>query len=509
MVFWSSYWHAAGEHAQLGAAGVHIHVQRATARGRQWVAELEKPYNLQSLQLNTSDAAPLLEAMPSVPHSVREIELHLTGEDWQTNALDKIAGQLGSQATRLRSLVLRCSHASVYATTEPLESLSRLTGLTSLRMGPNPEDIFPHSSPLGFPRLPSFLQTLQHLQHLDISIADSAASASLPGMSFAPIRHIPDVKLTLRADTSIRAVQQLPASIATVSGLSSLTVQAFTFEDPGGWCTHAHFHLGPLASCQQLRHLELQLATWECEHCEAFELPGLQELSQLQRLKVSVTSRFVSLGQPGPRGAGQVQEVLLALPGMRPAKQLHIAASMRVVLRNSKVLARAADPGVLAHSILLEEPLPQRKPPAAPCAAASSSAAATPPKPGSKAGGSSSSGASDTSKVRDQAPAAAAAASSAAASQPMQQPQYVRAPAHVVISALRDLWPGMEVWQYPMRVPGISSWQQVKPELLCKVSSRDEVQQQLWQELVGAAGTGDLADADDVAGKGSDGMRLW
>lgn len=55
--------------------------------------------NLQSLQLNTSDAAPLLEAMPSVPHSVREIELHLTGEDWQTSALDKIADQLGSQVS--------------------------------------------------------------------------------------------------------------------------------------------------------------------------------------------------------------------------------------------------------------------------------------------------------------------------------------------------------------------------------------------------------------------------
>jgi hypothetical protein len=55
--------------------------------------------NLQSLQLNTCDAAPLLEAMPSVPHSVREIELHLTGKNWQTNALDQIADQLGSQVS--------------------------------------------------------------------------------------------------------------------------------------------------------------------------------------------------------------------------------------------------------------------------------------------------------------------------------------------------------------------------------------------------------------------------
>jgi hypothetical protein len=319
-------------------------------------------------------------------------------------------------------------------------------------------------------------------------------------MSFEPIRHIPDVKLTLRADTSIRAVQRLPASIAAVAGLSSLTVQAFTFEDPGGWCTSANFNLGPLASCKKLRYLELQLGTWECEHCEVFELPGLQELSQLSSLKVLVTSRFVGLGQ-------EVQEVLLALPGMRPAQQLHITTSMRLVLRNSKVLARAADPGVLAHSILLEEPLPQRKTPAAAAAAAAAATAGPAANTGSKNSSSSSVGL-DTARGRDQTPAAAAPAAAAASSAAADQPQYVRAPAHVVISALRDLWPGIEVWQYPMKVPGISSWQQVTPELLCKTSSRDDVQQQLWQQLVRAAGSGDLQDAD-VSGNSSGGMRLW
>jgi hypothetical protein len=39
-------------------------------------------------------------------------------------------------------------------------------------------------------------------------------------------------------------------------------------------------------------------------------------------------------------------------------------------------------------------------------------------------------------------------------------------------------------------------------------ASRDDVQQQLWQELVGAAGSEDLQDAD-VAGSSSGGMRLW
>ena len=129
------------------------------------------------------------------------------------------------QASQLRSLALRCSHPSVYAATESMESLSKLTALSSLRMGHNPEDIFPHSSPLGFPRLPSFLGALSRLQHIDISMADSATVASLSGLDFAPIRHVPDVKLTLRADTSIRAVAHLPASISCITGLSELTVQ--------------------------------------------------------------------------------------------------------------------------------------------------------------------------------------------------------------------------------------------------------------------------------------------
>lgn len=133
------------------------------------------------------------------------------------------------QASQLQSLVLRCSHASVYAATESMESLSKLTALTSLRMGPNPEDIFPHSSPLGFPRLPSFLASLSLLQHIDISMADSATTASLSVLDFTPIRHVPDVKITLRADTSIRAVAHLPASISSVAGLTGLTVQVREF----------------------------------------------------------------------------------------------------------------------------------------------------------------------------------------------------------------------------------------------------------------------------------------
>jgi hypothetical protein len=106
-----------------------------------------------------------------------------------------------------------------------MESLSKLTALTSLRMGPNPEDIFPHTSPLGFPRLPSFLRSLSLLQHIDISMADSATVASLSGLDFTPIRNVPDVKITLRADTSVRAVAHLPQSLSCIRGLTMLTVQ--------------------------------------------------------------------------------------------------------------------------------------------------------------------------------------------------------------------------------------------------------------------------------------------
>jgi hypothetical protein len=55
--------------------------------------------NLQSLQLNAHDVGPVLEAVPSVPTTLRSLELHLTGDNWQSSILDKIATQLGSQVS--------------------------------------------------------------------------------------------------------------------------------------------------------------------------------------------------------------------------------------------------------------------------------------------------------------------------------------------------------------------------------------------------------------------------
>jgi hypothetical protein len=320
---------------------------------------------------------------------------------------------------------------------------------------------------------------MKHLQFVDLSMADSASSATLSHISFEAIRHIPDIKLSLRADTSIRAVSQLPASISALSSLSSLTIRAFAFEDPGGWCTHALFSVSVLASCSQLKQLDLQLGTWECEHCEAFELLGLQQLTQLQSLKINISSRFAhnrNSSQAGTDSNSSGQEVVMALPSLSKANELHIVSSMRTVVRNSKALAKAQSPAVLAHAILLEEPLPRHRETA----------------PAAPEG-------NDTLLDRDQTTPRQEARSAVAAAAPAtgsggrtntpQQPQqqYVRAPAHVVISALPDLWPGVEVWQYPINVPGLCSWRQVQCELLCRAAARDSMQQQLCEELVAAA----------------------
>lgn len=253
--------------------------------------------NLQSLQMNIVDAAPVLEAMPSVPATMTDLELHLHGDNWSEDVLERITGEIGSQAVQLRHLSLRCSHASVYKASEQMQHLTRLSALTSLRVGPNAEDSTPKASPLGFPRLPGFLGAMPNLRYLDISIADVAQHASITAINFDPIAKIPEVDLTLRADTSIREIFTLPAALATVTGLTRLALHSFAFEDPGGWVTHGCFDVGPLAACKALRRLELRLRTWGAEHCEAFQVGGLELLSQLRWLEVSVAAPLLSLPQ--------------------------------------------------------------------------------------------------------------------------------------------------------------------------------------------------------------------
>lgn len=206
----------------------------------------------------------------------------------------------------------------------------------------------------------------------------------------------------------------------------------------------------------------------------------------------AATTQSVCLELSCILNALQVQEVLITLPPMRSIQNLHISSSMRVVLRNSKTLARAKSPGVLAHSILLEEPLPQGRPSAAAAMAAAGADGSN------KRSRDQTDRSRDTYTGRDQNPTPPDAAAAATAQQSQQQQQYVRASAHVVISALRDLWPMMEVWQYPMKAPGLNSWQQVFPELLCQVRCRDDMQQRLWKTLMAVAAEGGEEQEQDL-----------
>lgn len=249
--------------------------------------------------------------------------------------------------------------------------------------------------------------------------------------------------------------------------------QGFTFEDPGGWCTTGYFDLAPLASNPNLRQLNLQLVTYECEHCEGFELSALHQLTQLHSLSICIASPTYngsgggssggSSGRSSTSGGAEGPELLLVLPLLKPARRVAICSSMRVVLRNSKVLARARFPGVLAQSIMLEEPRPQR------AASAGSSSSSKHNAAGTTA--TADTGVQDTAgSPRDQASRS-------------DQQQYVRAPAHVVISALRELWPGMEVWQYSVNLPGSKGSKAFEAELCCHSTARHSMQQQLTETL--------------------------
>jgi hypothetical protein len=192
------------------------------------------------------------------------------------------------------------------------------------------------------------------------------------------------------------------------------------------------------------------------------------------------------------------------LPLLKPARKVTISSSMRVVLRNSKVLAKAAIPGVLAQGIMLEEPLPLK------AASSSNSSSNTSDSTSSKqqpAAGKEASQDRDAA-ARDQGPGSSRAAGSGAGpSQAQEQQQYVRAPAHVVISALRELWPNMEVWQYSVKLPSARGPKAMSAELCCQGAERSSMQQQLTEALTSAmAGVvGDGGSSPTSPG----GFALW
>jgi hypothetical protein len=276
--------------------------------------------------------------------------------------------------------------------------------------------------------------------------------------------------------------------------------QGFTFEDPGGWCTTAYFGVSTLAAAAKLRRLDLQLVTWECEHCESFELQALSTLTQLHTLNICIAaptdgSAGGSSGGSASAGSGsEGPELLLMLPLLKPARKVTISSSMCVVLRNSKVLARAAIPGVLAQGIMLEEPLP--------CRATNSSSVSD-----SASGKQQLAAGKEASQDRDAAARDQGQDSGAGSSQAEEQQQYVRAPAHVVISALRELWPNMEVWQYSVMLPTARGPKAVNAELCCQGAERSSMQQQLTEALTSAVAgvVGDGGTSPTSPG----GFALW
>jgi len=191
------------------------------------------------------------------------------------------------------------------------------------------------------------------------------------------------------------------------------------------------------------------------------------------------------------------------LPLLKPARRVTICSSMRVVLRNSKVLARARSPGVLAQCILLEEPLPQRTAASGSSTAAGNKVQQTSDTAGAARDQGSNGGACAAAVLGSAASAAGAGPGAGALTQPMQQ--YVRAPAHVVISALRELWPNMEVWQDTVKLPSSRGPKGIEAELCCHSTARHMMQRDLTAALTAA-----VAGLVGETGKtSSSGFRLW
>jgi hypothetical protein len=227
--------------------------------------------------------------------------------------------------------------------------------------------------------------------------------------------------------------------------LRSSVTHAFTpvhSQDAGGWSNHGAFDAALLAGLPRLRDLTLGLRTWGCEHADALELQGLDRLTQLRRLVVTVTGAPAGLPQAMGGGGGGLQEVRLALPVAAPVDQQQgsgcsssgagavaagleevlLACSGAMVVRNCRTLARARRAAALARAVLFEEDAPG-----------------------------------------DQHAAGSPAA--------------VRGPAAAVVAALPELWPATQVWRVPLTTtpppPASGRWwwrpseRAVACELLC------------------------------------------
>ncbi|GBF96959.1 hypothetical protein Rsub_09039 [Raphidocelis subcapitata] len=295
------------------------------------------------------------EAGTAAPSRPRPRGLSIAVESaWDQPALGEVCRRLADGAPQLRALELRCASSALFAESgAALAPLGALTSLSKVVLGPAPEGPARGAppSPLGFARPPAFLARLPALAEAELALADSAESP-IELADFAPLARLPEVALALRADTGPSGIAcALPPGLAAVTGLTRLSVHAFSFEDVGGWRNAAAFDASPLAALPSLRELSLALRNWGCEAADVLLLRGLEGLTRLRTLGVAVSV-------PPPPGAAAaagdgLKEVRLALPDGLACVSL--SASCRLAVRNSRALARAGGAAVLARGIVFEE----------------------------------------------------------------------------------------------------------------------------------------------------------
>jgi hypothetical protein len=361
-------------------------------------------------------------------------------------------------------------------------------------------------------RPPAVLGALPALATAELALRDHAR-APLVAQTFEGLAALPDVALALHAGAGggwsggsgggagegalPRVVVDLPPRLCAVTGLRRLALDGFSFQvrgrvvpggqlqrrpgrrraprrpvpdlprprsaparrppaqDAGPWSTSAAFDASPLAALPHLRALAVRLSTWGCEHADALEVLGLEALTRLSCLDVSVAGppalrgMFGEAWPPGgvPAVYAGLQEVRLALP-LPPASQPHelvgadgggvdgalgarledvrLAAGGLLVVANCGALATATRVAALARGVVFEQAMGLR--------------------------GGEGAGAAD-------APAA------------------VRAPAAAVLAALPELWGGAAAWRVDAVVAGPPRgerwwWEAaertVAVELLCK-----------------------------------------
>ncbi|KAI8471614.1 MAG: hypothetical protein J3K34DRAFT_229892 [Monoraphidium minutum] len=199
-----------------------------------------------------------------------------------------------------------------------------------------------------------------------------------------------------------------------------------------------------MAALPALSDLGLFLRTWGCEHLDVLVIEGLEGLTRLRRLAVTVTGTPGAGalfgggggGSGGEAGRPGLQQLRLALPAAagaaaeagapaageggaaawRGCEEIDIGFTGVLVVRGSRALACARSAAALARAVVFEEDAPATA-------------------PGGDGGGAHRWARGRVSEGSAEGGAVA-----------------VRAPAAVVVGALPELWPDAQVWEGPLLV---------------------------------------------------------